>query len=118
MNNIQFKSGTDSELIYNGSEICSVISNNNDNNNNKVNTDSDLLVCANCSCPSVETGDQRGTKKQLKYFLWSIHPYAGHPPKGFLYLCLFLFLFLLLYSLFVAMILRMAITTYSAHKTA
>lgn len=103
MNNIQFKSGTDSEL---------------NNNNNKVNTDSDLLVCANCSCPSVETGDQRGTKKQLKYFLWSIHPYAGHPPKGFLYLCLFLFLFLLLYSLFVAMILRMAITTYSAHKTA
>lgn len=62
-------------------------------------------------------GIKVGTKKQLKHFLWSIHPYAGHPPKGFLYLCLFLFLFLLLYSLFVAMILRMAITTYSAHKT-
>ena len=39
------------------------------------------------------------------------------PQKAFCILCLFLFLFLLLYSLFVAMILRMAITTYSAHKT-
>ena len=68
--------------------------NNNDNNNNKVNTDSDLLVCANCSCPSVETGDQRGTKKQLKHFLWLIHPYAGHPPKGFLYfVSIFVFIF-------------------------
>ena len=72
--------------------MYSVISDNNDNNN-KVNTGSDLLVCANCSCPSVETGEQRGTKKQEKHLLWLMHPYASHPPKGFLYLSIFVFVF-------------------------